>query len=89
MPIKKLKTLPEFFQAVYEERKPFEVRWNDRDFKVGDELMLEEFDPAEDYDDTGRGHYTGSVCLRKVTYILEGGQFGVEPGYVVLGLKKI
>lgn len=24
----------------------------------------------------------------KITYVLTGGQFGIEPGYVVLGLKK-
>lgn len=28
------------------------------------------------------------VLNRKITYVLTGGQFGIEPGYVVLGLKK-
>jgi len=25
---------------------------------------------------------------RKVTFILTGGRFGIEPGYVVMGMKK-
>ena len=39
-----LKTLPEFFQAVIDGRKPMEFRNNDRDFKVGDRCILEEFE---------------------------------------------
>lgn len=38
-----LKILEEYFQAVIEGRKPFEIRNNDRDFKVGDSCILEEF----------------------------------------------
>ena len=39
-----LKTLPEFFQAVIDGRKPMEFRNNDRKFKVGDYCILEEFE---------------------------------------------
>ena len=35
-----LKTLPEYFEAVWENKKTFELRKNDRDFKVGDYLAL-------------------------------------------------
>ena len=38
-----LKTRPEYFQAVIDGRKPFEVRKNDRNFKEGDRVILEEF----------------------------------------------
>lgn len=43
-----LKTMPEYFQAVIEGRKPFEVRKNDRGFKVGDRVILEEFEGYKD-----------------------------------------
>lgn len=38
-----LKTLPEYFQAVIDGRKPFEVRKDDRGFKPGDKVILEEY----------------------------------------------
>lgn len=59
--------------------KPFEYRSeNDRHFEVGDLLCLEEWD--EDH-----GLLTGNACHRLVTYVLRD-QFGVPPGFVVLGL---
>ncbi len=39
-----LKTLPEYFQAVIAGTKPFEIRNNDRGFKPGDRVILEEFE---------------------------------------------
>ena len=42
-----LKILPEFYEAVIENRKPFEIRENDRNFKSGDIVILEEFIKTE------------------------------------------
>jgi len=74
-----LKTWPIYFGAVLAGTKTFEVRKADRDFMVGDRIVLNEWDPET-------GSYTGAQALREVTYILKGGQFGIEPGYVVMGL---
>lgn len=38
-----LKTKREYFQAVIDGKKPFEIRLNDRDFKQGDKVILEEY----------------------------------------------
>ncbi|HHH0494823.1 TPA: DUF3850 domain-containing protein [Yersinia enterocolitica] len=43
-----LKILPEYFQAVIEGRKKAELRTNDRNFKVGDYLLLAEWDGVTD-----------------------------------------
>lgn len=40
-----LKTWPEFFRAIVDGKKTFEVRKNDRGFQTGDVLHLREFDP--------------------------------------------
>ncbi|MBD5585525.1 MAG: DUF3850 domain-containing protein [Clostridia bacterium] len=39
-----LKTMPEYFQATIDGRKNFEVREDDRGFKVGDNVILEEYE---------------------------------------------
>ena len=40
--IHELKTLPEYFEAVRKGDKTFELREDDRNFKVGDYLALNE-----------------------------------------------
>lgn len=47
-----LKIQPEYFQAVLDRKKTFEIRLNDRDYKVGDSIILKEFD--YNYGFTGR-----------------------------------
>lgn len=79
-----LKTLPEYFESVLSGTKPFEVRNNDREFAVGDVLHLLEWDPKTDLG----GRYTGRETKMKVTYLLNGGQFGISVGTVVLGIRK-
>lgn len=79
MVIHHLKTWPGFFQAVRDGRKQFEVRKDDRGFQIGDRLHLQEWDPdTQEY--TGRSH------IMTVTYRLPGPGFGIEDGFVVLGL---
>lgn len=75
-----LKTWPEYFYEVQIGSKTFELRKNDRDYKVGDILELLESDPKKE-------EFTGYSCRRYVSYILEGGQFGLEEGYVIMGLS--
>jgi hypothetical protein len=75
-----LKVWPEYWQAVYRRTKTFEVRRDDRGFAVGDHLNLREWNPETE-------SYTGRQCWRCVTYVLRGGQFGVEDGFVVMALE--
>jgi hypothetical protein len=55
------------------------VRCDDRGFSVGDTLRLREWSPIDE-------EYTGAEVLRSVTCKLDGGRFGIEPGFCVLGL---
>ena len=79
MKIHDLKTLPEYFEAVDSGAKPFEVRFNDRDFKAGDVLNLREYSDGE---------YTGRVLHREISYVLDAPAYCKE-GFVVLGLAQI
>lgn len=88
-----LKTWPAYFERVMIGDKTFEVRRNDRDFQRGDVVRLMEFDPAAKPAMYGAEHwmgqgYTGREVTRTISYVLHGGQFGIEPGYAVLGLGK-
>ena len=80
----KLKTWPEFYSAIERGDKTFEARYNDRNYKVGDTLELEEYDPEKDL-----GVYTGRRAHFRVSYVLHGGGFGIERGYVIMGLKPM
>lgn len=88
MTVHKLKILPQYFEVVSSMEKPFEVRKNDRDYQVGDILILREWEPHQDGPFVPSGGFTGNSVERKVSYVLPGGQFGIDPEYVVLGLKR-
>jgi ASC-1-like (ASCH) protein len=75
-----LKTWPEYLERVWSGQKTFELRKNDRDFQVGDRLILQGYDPH-------MNAMCGTDCIVKVVYILHGGQFGIEPGYCVMSIK--
>lgn len=79
MAIHELKTWPRPFDAMKRGEKTFEFRKNDRNFQVGDVLMLNEYDP-------GTEKYTGEGLRRTVTYILFGGIYGLPEGYVVMAV---
>jgi len=77
----KLKTWIPYYRDIINDIKTFEIRKNDRDFKVGDILILEEWDDIKET-------YTGHFIYMRVGYILKGGQFGIEDGYVVMTLNN-
>jgi Domain of unknown function (DUF3850) len=87
MSIHDLKTWPEFFHDLATGQKTFELRKNDRDYRVGDTLRLREWDP-----DTKT--YSGRETTRRVTHMLEhrpgaecAADFGLKDGYAILSLS--
>jgi hypothetical protein len=77
-----LKSWPSCFAAVKAGNKPFDVRENDRNFQLGDKLLLREYDPETE-------QFTGHTITRWVSYVLEGGAFGVQPNWCVLGFSEL
>ncbi len=82
IPIKcqhELKILPEYFKAVREGIKKFELRKNDRHYSVGDEIILKEWNGAE---------CTGHSVIVQITYILKDcPEYGLKSGYCILGWR--
>ena len=67
--IHELKIWPQYYQAVADGSKTFEVRKNDRGFQKGDEVVLKEWDPTEMH--YGTFGYTDSPNLEfKIGYVL-------------------
>ena len=78
---KELKILPEYFEDIKFGLKDFELRKNDRDYKVGDIIVLKEYDD---------GMYTGRKLKKKIKYVLTGcEEFGLKEGYCILGLREL
>lgn len=75
-----LKIWPEFFARVRGGFKAYEVRKNDRGFRVGDRLILREWSPENGYS----GEFV-EVTVSRVDYL---DAVGV-PGYVVLEFPKV
>ncbi|MDW0113791.1 DUF3850 domain-containing protein [Sporosarcina saromensis] len=73
--IHRLKIMPEYFKAVASKAKRFEIRKNDRDYKIGDGLLLREFKDDD---------YTGNEINAVITYMTD---YEQKKGYVVMGIE--
>jgi hypothetical protein len=78
--VHRLKTSAESMIDIATGKKSFEVRLDDRGFDEGHVLLLEGWDNNEK-------KYTERTIEAEVTYIIYGGHFGIEEGYVVMGIK--
>jgi hypothetical protein len=74
-----VKCWPAQFSALCSGEKTFEYRKNDRDYRAGDTLVVQEWDP-------GFQRFTGRSASFHVPYVLEDG-FGLPDGYCVLSVK--
>jgi len=77
--VHELKIKSKFYRDILHGIKTFEVRKNDRGFKLGDFLALNEIDDE--------GQYTGCSVLVKVIYILDDEEY-VKEGMVILGIER-
>lgn len=79
MKVHELKILHKYCIALVTKEKSFEIRKNDRDFRVGDILHLKEIEDESK-------EYTGFEMFLKVNYIHQG--LGLEDGYVCMSVKE-
>lgn len=91
-----LKTWPIYFDRVWEGKKGFEVRKNDRDFQAGDTVTLREFEPGNTDMNSGRemiigsgendGSYTGRKIECVIDYVLHTFK-GLQAGWCVFTIN--
>lgn len=79
----RLKTWDIYFQPILEGKKRFELRKNDRNFKEGDRLKLEEVS----YKNPTK--YSGRSCTVDVDYILHGDESWLNEDYCIMSITKI
>ena len=79
-----LKIVPKYYLPVKEGIKNFELRKNDRDYQVGDTLILCEATGVPVGDNTEG--YTGRYVRKRIKYILKDcPEYGLIDGYCILG----
>ena len=84
----KVKSWPRLFEATLSGAKTHDVRRSDeRDYRVGDTLRLQEFDPD-------RQQYTGRELVVRITFITSGrfpcalSESALHPAYCILSITK-
>lgn len=75
--IHKLKTVQPFYTDVVAGHKTFEIRKNDRKFRLNDILFLEEYSPATGYSGKGESF--------EVIYITA---YEQREDYIVMGIRR-
>ena len=70
-----------YFKAVLSGEKTFEIRKNDRNYQVGDIIH---FVPVDDECGMIIPHDPNAY---RITYIFHGGEYGLEEGYCVFGIR--
>ena len=76
-----LKTWPEPFHELWHGAKRFEIRKNDRGFKVNDVLVLRRWRPNTE-------RYSGRTVIARVDYIVQG-RWGLPRDLCVMGLIEV
>jgi len=77
----------EVFEASLIGLKKYEIRFNDRDFQIGDMINLRETKFTGEEMKTGKPLiYTARTITKIVSHVLEGPIYGLKDGWVILSL---
>ena len=77
-----IKIKSEFADEIVNKNKQFEIRLNDRMYQKGDEIVFKVID--ENGNEFNSHRLNGKEY--RITFVASG--FGIENGYVVLGIKE-
>ncbi len=83
-----VKSWIEFFEPISRGEKVHELRFDDRNYQVGDVLSLQEYDPHA-------SKYTGRTLKVQITYLTSAerpcamSNAGLNKGFVILSIRKV
>lgn len=83
-----VKSWPQYFVPIKEGRRTHDLRRNDRDFQMGDRMLLAEFDPQAQ-------KYTGDTCEVEITSMTSMSQpcavssEALDPAFCILSIKRV
>ena len=84
-----LKTDPDLFSAVWCGIKTYDIRFNDRGFMVGDDLLLRETRYTSEQMKAGSPlEYTGREKEKTISHILSGPVLGLQDGWVIFSFAS-
>jgi len=85
-----LKVEDAYFKAIKSGNKKFEIRRDDRGFQKGDMLALKRYKGNVYLSPTGATttqSANAETLNMRITWILTGGQYGLEPGFVAMAIS--
>lgn len=85
-----LKTDKNEFQQTWDLKKLFEIRLNDRDFKVNDLLLLRETEhTGKQMKKSKPLVYTGRIMKVRICNIMKGPVYGLSKGWVIFSIHVL
>lgn len=87
-PRNELKTWPAYFHHIWDGRKTFELRRDDRGFAKGDKFTLREWENRAGIDD-----YSGREIDIRISYVMRGATLGnerpIKPGFCIFSFEVL
>lgn len=82
----KLKIREEFFNALINDEKTYEIRKNDRDYQKGDKIYFTKMICQDGSIEEIKPQVLGEFII---THVFSNTEYGLKEGYVILSIKKI
>lgn len=76
-----------FWKDVWNGRKTFEIRKNDRNYKVGDVVHFHVIDETENEIQIEK-EFNDKYNNYVITYVFNGGEYGLDKDYCIFGIRQ-
>jgi hypothetical protein len=85
MKLHELKIISCFSDAIYKGNKTFELRWNDRDYRIGDHVQFSNIDIKT----MMPKHHPINDCKYEITYIFDSRGKVLPNDYIIFSIRRV